>query len=237
MNRQWRMWRRIGQVINNTLGKLGSVPNFHGYAWPTMVARIFTFFLALFVMVLPGHSNAADPRDKNPPEVKALIGMKISSNNPAIPHGDIPGFHEVGGTVMEELADRSALVLEEGFANTTPAFLIGKTTEGATSIEVLDAQAMPPKLYEYRLNLKKKSRPPVDWLSGRYMLAQWCSYNDATSDQIIIGLVKPEVGKEDCGHDSRLVGRAWKIDRKTGQIEAVSTRGLRCYYLTAGSCD
>jgi hypothetical protein len=209
--------------------------------WPTIAVQIFGFLFALIVAGVPGHANAADPRDKNPPEVKALIGMRIFSDNPATPHGDIPGFHQVNGSVIAEITDQSmpySLLLKEGFLNSTPVFLICKKNKGATAIEVLDAQAIPPELYEYRLNLKKKDSPPVDYLLGRYRLSEYgCSYGDTSKDQIIIGLVKPEVGKKDCGHYSRQVGRAWKIDSKTGRIGKMSTAKLQCYYLTMGNCE
>jgi hypothetical protein len=206
--------------------------------WLAMAGPMFGVLFALIVAGFPGRANAADLRDKNPPEVKALIGMKIISDNPATHHGGLPGFHKVGGSVLVEFTDQSALVIEEGFINKIPLFLIGKATEGATSLKVLGAQAIPPELYEFRLNLKKKGSPPVDYLPGRYSLSEGCSYNIAANDErIIIGLVKPEIGKEDCAHYSRRVGRAWRIDRKTGRIEAISTKGLQCYCVAEGNCE
>lgn len=206
-----------------------------------IAVQIFALLFAVIIAGFSGYANAADPRDKNSPEVKALIGMRISSDNPATPHGDISGFHQVNGSVIAEITDKSmpySLLLKEGFLNKTPVFLICKKNKGATATEVLDAQTIPSELYEYRLNLKKKGSPPVDYLSGRYRLSEYgCSYGDTAKDQIIIGLVKPEVGKKDCGHYSRQVGRAWKIDSKTGRIGDVSTTRLQCYYLAMGNCE
>lgn len=209
--------------------------------WWVMAGQMFGVLFALILGGFSGHANAADPRDKNPPEVKALIGLRIAFDNPAISRNKIPGFHEVGGSVLADIANDSmpyALVLDEGFVNNRPTFLISKSMGHATSIEVLDAQVIPPELYEFRLNLKKKGSPPVDYLPGRYSLSEGCSYNIAANDErIIIGLVKPEIGKEDCAHYSRRVGRAWRIDRKTGRIEAISTKGLQCYCVAEGNCE
>lgn len=209
--------------------------------WRVMAEQMFGVLFALILSGFYGHANAADPRDKNPPEVKALIGMRISSDNPATPHGDIPGFHPVNGSVIAEIEDQSLpylLLLKEGFLNNTPVFLIGKKNKGRTATEVLDAQVIPPELYEFSLNPKKKGSPPVDDIPGRYSLSEGCSYNIVGNDErIIIGLVKPEIGKEDCAHYSRRVGRAWRIDRKTGRIDAIPTKGLRCYCVAEGNCE
>lgn len=174
--------------------------------------------------LLAGNAQCAD--EAMPLEVKALIGTRIPphvSSKGLIGRADIPNF-------VPKNSVGAAISFEEGvFNGKWPAFVIERDNKDM-STEILAIQMIPKEL--------------IDWeffggqfhnVEGRYSLSEHCQSHE-DDERWIVGLVKPEKGKADCGHNSKRIKQTWMIDQQTGRITPISSQGLQCYYLTIGSC-
>jgi len=77
-------------------------------------------------------------------------------------------------------------------------------------------------------------------VSGRYRLSTSCEFKKQAKDVSryvrLLGLVKPEKGKANCAHDSGQIKQAWGINKESGRIESITTKGLKCPYITMDDC-
>lgn len=208
--------------------------------------KLTTLILALVLV-----SENAFCREPNPPEVQALIGMKIPPRTKMVrvtnkqtgetqemekmAPGVIPGFTDVGGEMLAYSKDSYAIGLKEGFIHKIPVFVVDRLDYKNFNLKIVDAQALPPELLEWRLVAGK-----IDYVSGRYRLSADCEFKDKTKDVSryvrLLGLVKPEKGKTDCAHNSDQVKQAWGIDGRNSRIESIPTEGLKCAYITMDDC-
>lgn len=204
-------------------------------------------WVALALLVVTGEAACRDP---NPPEVQALVGMKIApqikarlfyANNEKKAQyreiqaqGDIPGFVDLGGTLLSTSKASFSLGLSEGFVNGTPVFLIDKIDANSRR-EIVDAQVLPNEMIEWNLVDGKTA-----YLPNRYRLSSNCEFKGrlkrAEQFTRLIGLVKPEKGKRHCAHDSDSVVKAWGIDKGSGLITSLPTNSIRCHYIAMDDC-
>lgn len=211
--------------------------------------RSFVFILlAVAGGMTPLLANAQGTDDAMPPEVKALIGMKLSPvrvegrdikrapwTKPLPPDyvkmvpPSIPNFVDVASAVIpvtNVLSARSdcALGYYLGDANGKwPVFLIDCTYPDM-SVEILDVQMLSENLIEWKYIGGKRK-----FLEDRFQFSDSCETRVGDS-RIIFGLVKPEKGKLDVSHDSIRVKQAWQIDEQSGRIAPISTKELQCHY-------
>lgn len=205
--------------------------------------------MAGWMLVVAGNAYCGDI--PLPPEVQALIGMKLPPVRvegkdikiapwvkPFPPDyvrmspASVPGFNHIGGALFfENDKPKYSLAYSEGLANGKwPVFIIERIYEDKSKV-ILDAQMLPAELLEWPYVDKQLKH----YLADRFRFSQSCR-SGSEDNRIIFGLVKPEQGKSDCGHFSRRVKMAWLIDPQTGRIKPLSTHGLQCYFLTMGEC-
>lgn len=207
---------------------------------------LLVFAVAGGMTLVVGNAQGAD--DALPPEVRALIGMKlppvrvegkdIKSLKPLPPDyvrmvpASVPRFIDTGGALFYESdKPKYSLAYSEGLADGKwPVFITERIYEDK-STEILDVQMLPAELLEWPYEDKQLKH----YLADRFRFSESCRSGSEDS-RIIFGLVKAEQGKSDCGHFSKRVKMAWLIDPQTGRIKSLSTHGLQCYFLTMGEC-
>lgn len=173
--------------------------------------------------------SARDQKEVLPPEVNAMIGMKIPPKENGR-GGDIPKFTRLGGALVQEDELGNALAYEEGLIDGKwSVFVVERILRDKTT-EILDVQLLPVSLIQWQFVGEK-----VVFLKNRYQLSNHCQKQPDDS-RIIFGLVKARRGKSDCGHFSQNVERAWQINKSTGQISSVPANGLQCYFLEISEC-
>lgn len=191
-----------------------------------------------------------------PPEVQALVGMEIPPVIKGDARGSIPGFFMLGSSGplsrygINETADgRSSFGLETGvLANGRPMLFVTVIHKDLTT-DILDALMLPPDLidwyfegdFEYAFQ-HDQAHPDRYfkwyWQAGqteRFVLSESCGSNK-DDKRLIIGLIKQEKGKETCSHYSKRVMLAWLIDKRSGRLMPMPTRGLQCHYISEEDC-
>lgn len=190
--------------------------------------------ICLLVFVMTGGmtlpvSNAQGADNAMPPEISSLIGMKLPPKVVGKKAADIPEFIYLGSALRSEESG-SSLAYDEGLAGGKwPVFLIERIYKDKTTV-ILDAQMLPANLMEWRF-----VGGQFTFLKDRFKLSDRCQ-SGSEDTRIIFGLVKAEKGKSDCGHISKRVKQAWKIDRQSGQITPMPIQGLQCYFLEISEC-
>lgn len=206
-------------------------------------------FSALVASLLLLFSDSAYCGDPVPPEVQALVGVRVPPTTrqqynfnvktgerktrvEASP-GAVPGFTEVEQVLIVKRQAYS-LGFVAGFIRSTPAFFVDRINSDF-SREIIDAKPLPPTIYEHRL-VRGEMVSSGGW--GR--LASWCDFDSPSRDVskylVTIGLVIPQKGKANCAHFSKQVVRAWGIE-ESGRIEDISSEGLVCHYVTHDVCE
>lgn len=177
-------------------------------------------------------ANAQCIGDSLPPEVRTLIGMKLPPKIVGMKQAGIPGFSRVNGALLVDSGEKtdSVLAYSEGLFEGKWSIFFLERIYPDMSIEILDAQVLPANLLDWRL---VNGKPEGN--SGRFRLSERCRANDK-DERIILGLVKPEHGKEDCAHFSKRVKQAWQMDMKSGCLTPIATSGLKCEYITMNDC-
>ena len=164
--------------------------------------------------------------DSMPPEVKALIGTRIPpyvSSKGQIGRADIPNF-------VSKNSSWASISFEEGvFSGKWPAFIVERDNKDM-STEILDIQMIPKELIDWEFVGGQFQN-----VEGRYSLSEHCKSRE-DDERWIVGLVKPEKGKADCGHNSKRIKQTWMVDQQTGRITPISPKGLQCYYMAISSC-
>lgn len=193
-----------------------------------------------------------------PPEVQALIGMKIPpvvKGNKSVARNGIPGFLAVSSSVAlsrsgsSQSDDGKTLGLETGVLASGRQLLLVAAIRQDLTTEILDALMLPPDLidwyfegnFEYALQHDRAHRDRYFkwyWQAGqvgRFALSESCGANEE-DERIIIGLIKQEKGKETCSHYSKRVKLAWLLDKQSGRLKPISTQGLQCHYISEDDC-
>ena len=161
--------------------------------------------------------------DVLPPEVRAMVGMRIPAKAPGR-QGSVPGWLRMGSYALDA-AKRplQSLGVEELYRDDVSIFVIDLLDEKDWSRTILDAQVMPQKLLWYYVKngkfVEKKNKQ-------LYSFSSMCKRADS---ETIVGLMRPESGKEDCTHHSKQVIRAWIIDQQSGRITGIPTQGVSCF--------
>lgn len=171
--------------------------------------------------------------DSLPSEVKALIGMKLPPKVAGMKQAEIPGFIEVNGAVLADSGEKniSVLAYSEGVLDGEWAvFFVERIYNPDRTKEVLDARILPANLLDWRL---VNGKPMEN--NGQYRLSGRCHANGEDT-RVILGLIKPERGKEDCGHFSRRIKQAWEMDLKSSCLVPIAIQGLKCEYITMNDC-
>lgn len=217
----------------------------------TLRGFIFILFTVAGGMVLlAGMAQGAD--DAMPPEVKALIGMKLPpvrvegkdiKRDPRlkplpqdyvqIQPASIPGWKPNGGWLLDKLSESKQNVgVEKLYRDDLLIFVVDLIDGNDKNKIILDAQVLPQKLLRYyvkngAIEEKKKTR-------GLYEFNAMC---ERDASEIIVGLMRPEAGKEDCQHKTTQVSRAWKIDSRTGHITTIPANGVTCLVPAEDWCN
>jgi hypothetical protein len=192
----------------------------------TTLRDVFFVLLAVSggMAMLAGNAQAAE--EPLPPEVKALIGMKVSPVVAGRTPGVIPNFIKSNGSGGGRGAD---IYYEFGVvASKWPVLLVERVYEDR-AIEILNIQMLPSSLLDWRF-----VRGEFIEVKGRFHLSPYCKANEEDK-RIIVGLMTPVVAQSGCIHlRSKLVKRAWQIDEQDGQVTAISPQSLQCVYDEGG---
>lgn len=170
-------------------------------------------------------------RDKNPPEVEALIGMKIPSEKQGS-FGKIPGWKSKTWTALSIFPQpQQDISVEELYRDDEFIFVIKLFDKKDWSTTILDAQILPLRLLEYQIK-----NGGIVWKknSQGYNFESMCQN---TRLETVVGLMRPEPGKENCTHKSKQVKRAWQIDKKIGRITEIPPQGVSCHWETEDFCE
>lgn len=198
--------------------------------------QVFAALLALFLAAAAAHAASldcakaatraekticADPghaRDKNPPDVDALIGIRIPPVIPTIKSGSIPGWISIGGTSINDLVS-----VEQIYGTHHSAIAVIWRDKSRSSL-IVDAKALPPKLLTYDI-INNRARLRRNW-QKYYSIGSHCERNDGAS---IVGLMRPEPGRHNCNHESRQIIKAWQVD-SNGKLRDMQPTGVQCYF-------
>lgn len=198
----------------------------------TMMKGLIAVLLLIVsgAVVLAGDAPIQD--EPLPPEVKKLIGMKLPPEIINMKQREIPGFVTVRGGILAgpEKEDTSAITYAEGLLDEKITVFFIERIYPDRTMEILDARLLPAALLSWRLEEGKPTRG-----SGRYRLSAHCRVNKSNSRNIL-GLIRPEEGKESCAHFSRQIKQAWRLDTDSSRLVSISSKELECEYITMDSC-
>lgn len=172
--------------------------------------------------------NAQGEDEPLPPEVKALIGMKIPPKVVGKSGAPIPKFLSFGGGMLNRKigneTPRAELIFEEGMVNEKwPVFIVYASHADKTR-EILDARLLPKGLINWRYADGKIKRLE----DGNFLIFSTdCLYANGDG-RIIFGLEDPKAEHE--GMSTR-IERAWEIDQQSGHIKSIPTQGISCAIL------
>lgn len=172
--------------------------------------------------------SAQDTEGPMPPEVKALIGMKIPPKISGKSGAPIPKFITFGGGMLNRKigneTSRKELIFEEGIVNEKwPVFIVYASHADKTR-EILDARLLPKELINWRYANGKIKRLEE---GSPLIFSTDCLYKKGDG-RIIFGLENPKFEHE--GMSIR-IERAWEINPQSGHIESISTEGITCAIL------
>lgn len=193
----------------------------------TLRSLTLALLAAVGSMALLANALAAD--EAMPPEVKALIGMKLPPLVVGKSAARVPRLVVKDGGVLRNDDAGGVLGMDLGlFADKWPIVAIVKiNSERAT--EITDVLMLPPDLINWRLK------------NGKFVgvvgldLSTYCRAND-DDRRIIFALIKQEKGNETCEHFTKRINRAWLIDEISGRITKIPTEGLSCKYQAVDPC-
>lgn len=192
----------------------------------------FAMHIVCLVSVLcVGFIDNGYARDKNPPEVEALIGMQIQAHGPGEP-GRIPGWRVIQSSTLSVETHPQFLGYEELIRGSISIFIIDRLDKRNLSRTILDAHVLPLQLLTYRVT-GGKAVARQDRRS-RYTMQTHCSREGIEGH--VIALARPKPGMEQCENAIAEVRRAWRIDGQTGKIEDIPTSGVTCTFVTGIEC-
>jgi hypothetical protein len=167
--------------------------------------------------------------NNNPPEVDALIGIRLkwfhilgSGKNE-----EIPGWSVKRGTDLSiSPQPKQSIGVEEIYqGNGSFAFVVDLFDSANRLRTILDAQVLPRQLLGYTV---KKGK--IVWKKNTHQMYHFEPMCERLIHETVVGLMRPETGKEDCTHKSKQILRAWKINEQSGQITEISPQGVSCYW-------
>ncbi len=158
-------------------------------------------------------------RDKNPPEVEALIGKRF-------PASEIPGWEGRGGSLLGiSPKPGQEMGIGQMRRDEMVIFVVDLTDQADMTRVILDAQVLPPQARLDKHGMLAKSKENAQL----YRFTETCR---SENEEKVVGMVRPLPEDEDDPEPtwSTLVQRAWKIDKKTGHITEISPEGISCIW-------
>lgn len=197
----------------------------HKMMWQTMV----TVMLAAGVLLLP-HSGQAAEKQQLTAGIKSLIGMRIPPLVPRKQGGKIPKLQSMGSYTLLEIGSLR-YGMEEGFISKESGFIVDRIEPDLTQT-ILDGRTVSQELMSYAIVGEKGvfSEKRIQ----KYRITP-CELEK--TGEPVIGLMRPEVGKEGCEHWSKQVKEAWRLNTKSEKLEDISPKGVRCYYGAESGCE
>jgi len=193
----------------------------------TMRGLMFVVLAVVGTMaVLVG--NAQGKETSLPPEVKKLIGMKMTFDNNR--GSRVPGWERVGSYSL--IPGNEVLGVDELYRESESIFAVIFFNKNDHSKTILDARVLPQDSLSYFV----RGGQVVPRKSSRVLyFRNICKRADT---EIVVGLMRPEpeMQQDNCTHWSKQVKRAWSIDEQTGRISEISTEGVSCFWETEFAC-
>ncbi len=121
--------------------------------------------------------------------------------------------------------------LEEGFIGKESGFVVDRIEPDLTYI-ILDGRTVPQELMSYAIVDGKGV-----FSEKRIQKHRITPCELEKTGEPVIGLMRPEVGKEGCEHWSRQVKEAWRLNAQSEKLEDISPKGVRCYYGAESGCE
>lgn len=185
------------------------------------------FLATLGMTVFVGSAQCAD--EALPPEVQSLIGMKIQSEKQG-EFGRIKNWESKGWSTLNIFPKpNQTMGVEELYQGDMSIFVIELMDKSDWSMTILDAQVLPRQMLNYSVKNGK-----IVWKKSlrTYRFESGC-YRKTNPKERIVGLIRPENGKEDCTHETKQVKRAWKIDQESGHVSETLSDRVLCYFMDA----
>ena len=188
----------------------------------SQINRCLLVFVVLSLMMLKV-INAQGEENTLTPELRSLVGMRIPANAQGM-QGDVPGWFVMGSYALSAPKHKLlSMGVEELYRDDVSIFVIDIVDEMDWSRTILDVQVLPQNMLWYDIK-NSNIVPKKD--EHMYSFNSMCKRADS---QIIVGLMRPELGKEDCTHYSKQVLRAWEIDPQIGRITEIPVQGVSCF--------
>ncbi len=192
---------------------------FHVKRFLTLCASVLTLLVA---------ENAKGEDEPLPPKVRKLIGMRT----PAKAGDVVPGWTVQGAGLLGRKTEAGEeLGYELLYQQNISVFLIdAKDTD--LNRRIIDVRLLPRHLLNYEV---RNGKIVIRRNSSRfYEFEHGCKSENF--GPLVVGLVRPEPTKEDCGHWSMQVKRAWSIDPETGRITDIPAQGVACEIQAESIC-
>lgn len=181
-----------------------------------------TWMFLVWLALVSVNIKAAD--DALPPEVKALIGIKIPAIAPGR-RGEAPGWDNLGGSGIdlkyfyEELQKGNITILVTRSINNKD---YSTTTH--------DARVIPANLLDsYKVKGVREFKKNYMQL---YRITATC-WRELGKQEVIIGFWKYEPGSR-CEDSSTLVKKAWLLNPENGRLTDISTKDVACRETNCG---
>lgn len=198
--------------------------------WSKVLRLIAVAFVLLVGWGLVPHAGLSAEMQQSSVGIKSLIGMRITPIVPKKEAGRIPRLQSMGSYSLLKIGP-ILYGLEEGFIGKESGFVVDRIEPDLTYV-ILDGRTVSQELMSYAIvggkgvfsekRIKKYRITPCEL---------------EKTGEPVIGLMRPETGKEGCEHWSRQVKEAWRLNTKTEKLEDISPKGIRCYYGAESGCE
>lgn len=184
--------------------------NESGTMFPRVSARVF--FSLCLVALMPSLVFSASREDA---EISALIGQGVWTLSGEGVNASSKWNEKGGGFIRHP-----ELALHEYYRENQAMFLIVRQ-----DLTISDARRLPLDVMNYRV----RGRDIIFFdVARRYELIHYC-HDGKNSSAIVIGLARPEKGKDGCIHWTTKVRNAWEVDLNTGKLKDIPAEGVSCY--------
>ena len=182
------------------------------------ILRSFTFVVLAVaggMVMLAGNAQGVD--EVTPPEVKALIGMKIPPKAQGR-RGEVSGWVNLWGSGIV-----NSIFFEVWQRENITILAIGSSIDQSTSI--LDARVIQGDLLWYytKDGKTKWKKNEMQW----YRITETCWRDNAEQKEIIIGMWRYEPNSK-CTDTSTLVKKAWILNPENGRLTDIPTQDVSC---------
>jgi len=217
-------------LLRKLFGREGSIES-GPFIFDFTNIQCWMFVVLILLTIISNQTNADTTRDsiasgstdyKIKSDLMALVGMKIP---PAIPYkkqGKIPGWFSQGSIYIGSSTIK--VYGENGYIGNEGGLVLIYLDNDKTRT-IVDARVLPLDLL--RFNIKDGKRIWHKDAKERFSVE---SCKKPGSEDAIIGLMRPEHGKEGCLHYSKQVKMAWRVNGSTGKLEEISPKGLSCFF-------